>query len=308
MGDSLRMYGYVTTMPWVVGDFIWTAIDYLGDEYFPSTSGDTDYLSGKIPFPWHISNSGDLDIVGYPKPQSTYRTVLWGVRAMGMLVHRPSAKGTISAPGLPEKLSLWGWPDELESWSWPGFEGEQVQVRVFARGCEQVRLVLNGAHFAEAPVQTNLTAVFVVPYAPGTLTALCINGSSILPTNVSLWTEGAPTGVKLTADRKMIVHDTNDLAFITATLVDANGTRVFNTRSNVTFDVASGPGELVAVGSADPQDPSSMRSNSKLFFKGRVLAILRPIAGATAGTVIIKASVEGLTLATVAVTTTPKAR
>jgi hypothetical protein len=68
-----------------------------------------DYLSNRIPYPWHISNCGDLDIVGFTKPQSVYRTVVWGVVPMGMLVHRPSKTGTILMPGLPEKLSLWGW-------------------------------------------------------------------------------------------------------------------------------------------------------------------------------------------------------
>ncbi len=307
--DSLRMYGYVTQMPWVVGDFIWTAIDYYGDEYFPSTTGDVDYLSGKIPFPWHISNSGDLDVIGYPKPQSTYRTVLWGVKDMGMLVHRPSAKGTISAPGLPEKLSLWGWPDELESWTWPGFEGHQVQVRVFARGCEQARLLLNGAHLADAPVQSNLTSVFVVPYAPGTLTAQCVNGSSVLPhaPSVSLQTASVPTSVKLTADRETIAHDARDLMYITAALVDANGILVINTSRNVTFTIASGPGEIIAVGSADPQDPTSLRAKSKRFFRGRAIVIVRPLPAVAAGTVVISASVDGLALATVAVKTVPGA-
>ena len=71
--SSFRVYNYLTNMSYVVGDFIWTAIDYYGDMYFPSTTGDVDYITGRIPFPWHISNCGDLDVVGQPKPQSVYR-------------------------------------------------------------------------------------------------------------------------------------------------------------------------------------------------------------------------------------------
>ena len=76
----------------------WNTADY-GDEYFPSTTGDVDYLSGRRPFPWHISNCGDVDVVGHQKPQSLYRTVVWGVSQMEMLVHRPSKNGTIMMYG-----------------------------------------------------------------------------------------------------------------------------------------------------------------------------------------------------------------
>ena len=66
--------------------------DYQGETAIGSTttSGNMDYLNGRHPFPWHISFCGDFDIVGNQKPQSLYRTVLWGVRQMEMLVHRPS--------------------------------------------------------------------------------------------------------------------------------------------------------------------------------------------------------------------------
>ena len=83
--------------------------------------------------------------MGHQKPQSLYRTVLWGVVPMAMAVHLPSRH--------PEQVSAWGWPQERASWTFPGHEGEELQVRVFARGCEAVTLLLDGKSVGTAPVQ-----------------------------------------------------------------------------------------------------------------------------------------------------------
>ena len=52
--NTWEKYGYVTSMPWVVGDFIWTAIDYYGDMYFPTTTGDVDYLNASFASRWTL--------------------------------------------------------------------------------------------------------------------------------------------------------------------------------------------------------------------------------------------------------------
>ena len=82
---------------------------------------------------------------------------------------------------------------------------------------------------------SNLTATFTVGYAPGTLEALCVNrsangaidGSGVLPhASASLATAGPPTALSLSADRPTIRHDCSDLAYVTASVVDARGVRV----------------------------------------------------------------------------------
>ena len=85
----------VSNHSYVVGDFIWTAFDYIGesDIGFESQSGDTDECAGIEPFPWHISFCGDLDLVGLRKPQSVYRTVLWNVSELEMAVQARAVAG-----------------------------------------------------------------------------------------------------------------------------------------------------------------------------------------------------------------------
>ena len=211
-------------------------------------------------------------------------------------------EGTLSVPGLPEHLSLWRWPDELESWSWPGFEGQPVQLRVFARGCERARLLLNGQNKAESAFMDNLTAVMVIPYAPGNLTAVCVNGSRELTQPVaSLITEGALARVVLTVDRVSIKQSPNDLVYATASVVDADGIMIYQARPVINFTV-SGPAELTAIGSGDPSDSGSLRTNSRQVWRGRVVAIVRPV-GSIVGKITITATAEGLASVTTRIDT-----
>mmetsp|Transcript_58349 Transcript_58349/g.115802 ORF Transcript_58349/g.115802 Transcript_58349/m.115802 type:complete len:546 (-) Transcript_58349:202-1839(-) len=293
--DSYRMWSDVWSLHAVIGDFIWTAIDYLGDSYSGFTDGDVDALASRHPWPWHISFCGDLDIVGHSKPQSVYRRVLWGMSPIGMLVHRPGA--------FPEQLQWWGWPDELESWSWAGYEGQLLGVRVFARGCEAAVLLLNGRPLAHAPFQSNFTAVFTVPFAPGTLEAVCVIGSTLVA-NVSaaLHTTHRPASLHLEADRSTIAHNVNDLAFVTVSVVDDHGRRVPDAALPVSFTVSGAAGHLIAVGSGNPSDPSSFTTSTRTTWQGRALAILQP-KGETAGAITLVASVPGLHSANVTVVT-----
>ena len=127
-----------------------------------------------------------------------------------------------------------------------------LQVRVFARGCQSARLELNGVAVGPAvPFAENLTAVFNVPYSPGTLAAVCLNGSVILPgIAAALTTADRPAALNLSADRPAIAHDLADLAFITVSVLDAAGLRVPEAAVPVAFAV-SGPGKLIAVGSGE---------------------------------------------------------
>ena len=69
----------------------------------------------------------------------------------------------------------------------------------------------------------------------------------------------------------------------------------------VTF-VVTGPGELLAVGSGDPSDPTSLRQNTKAVWRGRAIAVVRPV-GTVPGTITVTASVDGVPMATTAIIT-----
>ena len=67
-------YAAYTNLSWVLGDFIWTAIDYIGESAIgnAATSPDIQASTGQ-PWQWHVSFCGDIDIMGMQKPQAFYR-------------------------------------------------------------------------------------------------------------------------------------------------------------------------------------------------------------------------------------------
>ena len=292
--DFFDYWALVEKHPYLIGDFTWTAMDYLGE----SGIGHSVTGNGRDPFfmswPWFNAWCGDIDICGFKKPQSFYRDVVWRRSQIEMAVHSPIP------PGLSERVSGWGWPDEAQSWNWPGQEGKSLQVAVYSR-CESVRLELNGKVIGEKPVSaaTKLTTKFDVPYAPGELRAVgLVNGKAVA--NTALKTSGAPRKLRLIADREKIRADRNELSYVTVEIVDAAGQRVPNAEVPVRFTV-TGAGELAAQGNSCPNTPASFRSPSRRTFEGRCLVILRP-TGAS-GKIRLRAEAEGCEASSVTIIT-----
>ncbi len=268
--------------PWVLGDFEWTGMDYLGEA--GTGSAHLDNEPGNT-WPWYDAFCGDLDLCGFKKPQSYYREVVWGRSALEMFVNRPVP------PGRREIVSGWGWPDELPSWTWPGEENQPVQVDVYSR-CDTVQLELNGKEIGARQISSSgrLTARFEVPYAPGELKAVGLKDGKVVATKV-LRTVGPAKQLRLEADRATIHADRNDLAYVTVEVTDADG-NVLPDATNLVRFTLSGPGELAAVGSGAPDVPESFRQPRHTTYHGRCLAILRPLG--TAGKVTLRAEADGL--------------
>ena len=283
--DCFDYWSRVETNPYVIGDFVWSAMDYLGEAGIGHSVLSNQKDSFFMSWPWFDAWCGDLDICGFKKPQSFYRDVVWRRSPIELAVHSPVP------PGISEQVSGWGWPDESQSWNWPGQAGKSLQVAVYSR-CERVRLELNGKIIGEQPVSaaTKLTATFNVPYAPGELCAYALNHGNVVARTM-LKTSGEPKKLKLTADRKSIGAERSDLSYVTVEVVDANGRRVPNAEIPVRFSVA-GAGELAGLANRSPNDPAGFRAPFCKTLLGRCLAILRPTGGA--GEIILRAEASGL--------------
>ena len=290
--DIFDYWTLVEKHPYVIGDFVWTGMDYFGESGIGHAVRGNEKDGFFMPWPWHDAWCGDIDVCGFKKPQSYYRDVVWHRSQIEMAVHTPMPDG------VHENVSRWGWPDETRSWNWPGQEGKPLQVAVYSR-CDSVRLELNGKMIGEQPVSaaTKLTAKFAVPYQPGELRAIgLINGKEVAKT--ILKTAGEPKAIRLTADRSTIRADRNDLSYVTVEVVDGEGNRTPNATIPVRFTV-SGAGELAATGSSAPNDVSSFHVPLRKTYEGRAQAILRP-AGAP-GKITLKAEADGLKAATITV-------
>jgi beta-galactosidase len=311
--EAFENWQMVQQHPYVVGDFVWTGMDYLGESGIgnaqlnsavpwplagaPPTGGSIPQLPGDVSlifatYPWFNAYCGDIDLIGEAKPQLYYKRVLWGESKLEMAVQRPVPEGR------SERISSWGWSDELRSWTWPGHEGRTLKVRAYSSG-DQVRLLLNGREIGTKPVstETKFKAEFDVPYAAGELKAIAlVEGRPIA--ELAFKTAGKPAKLRLRADRQSIRRARNDLAYVTLEVVDQAGNAVPDASVPVAFTI-SGAGELAAVGTANPKDVESFRRQRPRTFHGKCLAIVRP-TGAAAN-VTLRAQAEGLVSASIVV-------
>jgi beta-galactosidase len=276
---------------WVLGDFVWTAIDYLGE----SGIGHASIRSGNgvdtfvEPYPWFNSYCGDIDLIGNKKPQSYFRDVVWRRSRIEMAVQRPVPEGWT------EHVSRWGWSDELRSWTWPGFEAKPLKVRVYTRG-DRVRLLLNGNEVGSKDLgeADALQAEFTVPYEPGQLTALAYGEGREIG-SLTFTTAGKARKLLLTPDRTKMNSGRDDLSYVMVQIVDEAGRPVPDAVVPVAFTVR-GAGELAAVGSANPKEVASFRQPRRNTFHGMCVAVVRPTG--KAGTIDVQADSPELESAT----------
>ncbi len=293
--EAFENWQAVQKHPYVIGDFVWTGMDYLGESGLGNSSLSGSKNTDSMPFPWFNAWCGDLDVTGGKKPQSYYRDVVWGNSKLEMAVQKPIPAGQT------EVLSRWGWSDELRSWTWPGAEGKKLKVRVYSSG-DEVHLELNGTRIAKSPVsaETKLRAEFEVAYAPGELKAIAMkNGKEIAV--LAFKTAGKPARLALRADRVQIRANRNALSYVTVEVLDQEGNVVPDAAVAVNFSL-KGPAELAGVGNANPRDMASFRQPRRTTFRGRCLAVVRPVGGP--GAVTLRAEAVGLTAASVAIETT----
>jgi beta-galactosidase len=293
--EAFENWQMVEKHPYIIGDFVWTAMDYLGESGIGHSSVKKDTKDTfSMDWPWYNAYCGDIDICGFKKPQSYYRDVVWKVSNLEMAVHAPIPSG------MKELVSMWGWPDEQQNWNWAGNEGQKLQVNVYSNYPE-VRLELNGKVIGMKPVsaETKLTATFEVPYEAGELKAIALKDGKDVETKI-LKTTGKPAKIKLTADRSELKASRNDLSYVTVEVVDENGNLVPNANLPVQFKV-EGAGELAAVENGNPADMKSFRAPQVTSFNGRALVIVRPTG--KAGKIRLKAESEGLTEAGLTIVT-----
>lgn len=272
--------------PYVLGDFVWTGFDYLGE----ASIGWRGYPHDENYYPWNHAFCGDIDICGWKRPQSFYRDVLWEVGdELSIFVSPPK-------PSFPVKenrasWSKWHWHDHVAEWNWEGYEKQPLTVVTYS-GHEKVELFLNGISLGQKTLipEDYHVALWEVPYQSGELKVVGYEGDSIKATQL-LQTAKPPVQLKLTADRSEIKASGQDLSFITVEVIDDNGFRNPKSENLVNFEI-SGPGKIVAVASSNPMSVESFQQSQRKAWKGRCLVIVK--SEKETGEIVLKAKSEGL--------------
>lgn len=287
--DLIRTWDIASRAPWLLGDFVWTALDYIGE----AGLGGSTYVAPKYAtgpgapasWPWVIAACGETDLIGHPKGASLARDVVWGLSPVEIAVQKPTPEGKVEVP------RIWGWIDERPSWTWPGAEGKPLAIRVYTTG-DRVELRLNGVAVADK----RLTAAdmkrtaFTLPYAAGTLEAVAFAGGREIGRK-TLTSAGAPAAIRLTAEQKTVAAGTSAIAYVGLEIVDTAGRRVGDTQLPLRIAV-DGPATLIGFGSANPLAVGSFQQPQAKTWDGRALAILRSTG--QGGAIRVRATGDGL--------------
>ena len=272
--DAFKNWKLVQEYPYIIGDIVWTGLDYLGESgigrnYYEGERPGEHWREGGQP-DWHGAYCGDVDITGYRKSISIYREMLWKEAYDGEF---PSVLSiAVKEPdGYHGKIhqTAWSvWPT-WSSWNWPGWEGKPIDVEVYTKA-KEVKLYLNDQLIGTKAVSedTEYKAVFTVPYEPGVLRAEASGRGTLL------WTKGEPARLRLTPDRRVITADGQDLSFITVEVVDKYGWPCPDAAIPCEA-IVKGEGSLLAFASADLKDREPYTSSKVTTWKGRALLVVR---------------------------------
>jgi beta-galactosidase len=257
-------FHYHAENPRILGEFIWTGFDYLGEPtpYGGRDNKTTGYWNRD--WPAHSSYFAPIDMAGFPKDRFYLYQSQWTDTPM---VHL------------------------LPHWNWSGREGQTIPVMAYTTG-DMVELFLNGKSQGKRTKGIDLVPLPVdywgakekvfnspyrlawdVPYEPGVLKAIAYKGGKVIA-ETEIRTAGKPAQLKLHADRTIISADGQDLSFVTVRVEDADGNLCPLADNRVQFSV-SGAGVLAAVDSGNPISLEPFQDDNRKAFSGMALAVIR---------------------------------
>ena len=281
-----EVWGLTEKYPHVIGDFTWTAVDYIGEAGIGKSvfvnpedprvrMGPMAAMNEKAAWPWRLAWDADIDLCGDLLPQGVMRKLLWGGSETRIFVQDPACFGQT------ELISPWGWEEVSPCWNWPGAGGKEIRAVVYS-AAEEVELSLNGQTVGRKPTEKH-RAEFVLRYAPGTLRAVGYRAGSPLSEDV-LETAGEAAEIRLIPERTTLPDDGTGLAYVAVEIRDGRGRPVPDSAVPLHAEVA-GAGTLAGFGSADPRARGNYSTGDSAAWRGRALAVVR--AGTEAGETVL---------------------
>lgn len=260
----------------LIGDFAWTAWDYLGE----AGIGDWTYYSYKgMPL---LAGAGAIDITGYVGAESYFQQIVWGVRTKPYIGVSP-----LNHAGEIPKKSSWRFTNVIDSWTWEGYEGVKTQIEIYAPG-DQVELFKNGVSLGSKKLKNYRTS-FATTYEPGNLKAVAKGADGTKISETILSTGGKETVLQAEPEKSIMVADGQDLCYVPIQFTDGNGCLKPFYEQAVTVRV-EGAASLAGFGSAVTKTDQRYDQTTGVSYRGQILAVLR--SGMVSGKVTLTVESE----------------
>lgn len=246
---ALTTYDYwdaVMKHSYVLGDFIWAAVDYLGEVGVGKTywEKDNEPFNFMTPYPWRTSWQSDILLTGRRRPQSYFREIMWEhTTDTWLFTTHPTHYGE-NCSGTP-----WRWHDVNDDWSFEDcWVGKMVKVDAYGPG-DEAEFLLNGKSMGRAPYE-KLIATLDIPYEKGVLEAVSYK-DGVEISRGRLISAGPACKLVLTPETPELKADGMDLCYVHVDVTDADGVRLPSDARELSVTL-SGPAEFVAFGSGSP--------------------------------------------------------
>ncbi|MDP4223758.1 MAG: glycoside hydrolase family 2 TIM barrel-domain containing protein [Bacteroidota bacterium] len=266
-GMTLEMWNYVADNDYVMGQFLWTGFDYMGE-------------AGR--YPSRSNTAGVLDLAGNKKPEFYFRQSLWSDKPMVFI-------GTTDRSVKSGPDNLWSHKRVEPLWNWN--EDKTISVNAFTN-CEEVELFLNNRSLGSKKMAdfANRTISWDVPFEKGTLKAVASN-SGKPAAEYELITTGAPVKIITSCAEDHLKANRQDISHIYVTLCDESGNTVYSADNQVTCDI-EGPVRLLGMEDSNPSNTEDYKDNKQHAFHGKLLIYVQAMEDA--GPVKISLTSPGL--------------
>lgn len=262
--DIAKNWPMVKQYPYLIGDFMWTAWDYIGEVGLGAWAYTKDGTGFNKPYPWLLADTGAMDILGNPNGEMFLAQAAWGVLKAPAIGVQP-----VNHPGQRPAKMAWRGTNALASWAWQGCEGNKAVVEVYTDAAA-VELLLNGKSLGKKKVKA-CRVIYKTKYAPGKLEAVAYDASGREISRSQLISATGKTSISMVPETQKAKP--GDVVYVDISIVGENGVVESNADRKLTVRVAGG--ELLGFGSADPRTEERFDEGSYTTYYGKALAAVR---------------------------------
>ena len=258
----------VKKYPWIIGDFVWTGWDYLGECGLGIIDYNRNLGSFTKPYPAETAGCGMLDLNGNRETMYYDLALAWGLYDKPYIAvsHPKHAKDRMIS-------SMYRTTDGIDSWTFPGYEGVKTRVRVASPG-DYVILAVNG-HICGKKRLKDQIAVFRVPYQPGKISVRSYerNGKEI--GRSSLKTCGREKRISICPSCSWLSASEDDLIYLNIILTDERGQ--YWPEERKLYVSVEGAAVLCGIGSGNVRTTERYTGDFFTTYNGKLTAVIRSV-------------------------------
>lgn len=245
-GHRFEYWKAVTDNDFVMGQFLWTGFEYLGESF---------------KWPQRHNPFGIIDLGGFFKTEAYFRQSLWSEKPMVWI----GAWDTTVVE--PSQYYLWDHHNALPHWNWPAHKN--IRISGFTN-CESMELLLNGQSLGVQQMSSfpDHVITWYVPYEKGQLKAIARNGGKVMA-EYELNTTGAPAKLLAENEQPVLKANRQDVTGVAVYIADDHNRRTYLPENKITVQV-TGPVKLLGLENANANDTSRYAGNSHHAFRGRI--------------------------------------